>query len=205
MLGLLFYLIPVFKYFSGIFNAYFSKNMGMTFDKLFAYAITYILEIKTVFFGLDLGMKNHLKKHISKDTEDGKGYHYEYDRLDGKNNNPEKSAFYKLTGTVAYDALKNDDGTITEFSGWFAEEEAVNAYLKAVGRTNESYQTLNKKQREEILGTYVVPITSPGTFVDYTSYQVYTKTAEMTSYGYMTRDANTCVNSTYKRQNGTCW
>lgn len=144
-----------------------------------------------------------LKKHISKDTEDGKGYHYEYDRLDGKNNNPEKSAFYKLTGTVAYDALKNDDGTITEFSGRFAEEEAVNAYLKAVGRTNESYQTLNKKQREEILGTYVVPITSPGTFVDYTSYQVYTKTAEMTSYGYMTRDANTCVNSTYKRQNGT--
>lgn len=144
-----------------------------------------------------------LKKHISKDTEDGKGYHYEYDRLDGKNNNPEKSAFYKLTGTVAYDALKNDDGTITEFSGWFAEEEAVNAYLKAVGRTNESYQTLNKKQREEILGTYVVPITSPGTFVDHTSYQVYTKTAEMTSYGYMTRDANTCVNSTYKRQNGT--
>lgn len=144
-----------------------------------------------------------LKKHISKDTEDGKGYHYEYDRLDGKNNNPEKSAFYKLTGTVAYDALKNDDGTITEFSGWFAEEEAVNAYLKAVGRTNESYQTLNKKQREEILGTYVVPITSPGTFVDYTSYQVYTKTAEMTSYGYMTRDANTCINSTYKRQDGT--
>lgn len=144
-----------------------------------------------------------LKKHISKDTEDGKGYHYEYDRLDGKNNNPEKSAFYKLTGTVAYDALKNDDGTITEFSGWFAEEEAVNAYLKAVGRTNESYQTLNKKQREEILGTYVVPITSPGTFVDYTSYQVYTKTAEMTSYGYMSRDANTCINSTYKRQDGT--
>lgn len=144
-----------------------------------------------------------LDSKISWDDEDGKGYHYEYDRLDGKNNNPEKSAFYKLTGTVAYDALKNDDGTITEFSGWFAEEEAVNAYLKAVGRTNESYQTLNKKQREEILGTYVVPITSPGTFVDYTSYQVYTKTAEMTSYGYMTRDANTCVNSTYKRQNGT--
>lgn len=140
-----------------------------------------------------------LKKHISKDTEDGKGYHYEYDRLDGKNNNPEKSAFYKLTGTVAYDALKNDDGTITEFSGWFAEEEAVNAYLKAVGRTNESYQTLNKKQREEILGTYVVPLGSGSG----TSYQVYTKTAEMTSYGYMTRDANTCVNSTYKRQNGT--
>ena len=33
-----------------------------------------------------------------------------------------------------------------------------------------------------------------------TSYQVYTKTAEMTSYGYMTRDANTCVNNTFGRQ-----
>ena len=88
--------------------------------------------------------KNHtvgLEKHISKDTEDGEGYHYEYDRLDGKNNNPNKSAFYKLTGTVAYDALKNDDGTITEYSGWFAEEEAVNAYLKAAGPSPISKRT----------------------------------------------------------------
>lgn len=141
-----------------------------------------------------------LEKHISKDTEDGKGYHYEYDRLDDKNNNPEKSAFYKLTGTVAYDALKNKDGTITTYSGWNAERDAVNDYLKAVGRKGESYDTLSRKQKQEILGTYVVPITSPGFFGDDITYQVYTKTAEMTSYGYMTRDANTCVNSTFGRQ-----
>ena len=150
--------------------------------------------------------KNHtvgLQDYISKDTEDGSGYHYEYDRLDGKNNNPEKSAFYKLTGTVAYDALKNEDGSITTYSGWNAERDAVNDYLKAVGRKGESYDTLSRKQRQEILGTYVVPITSPGLLVDYTTYQVYTKTAEMTSYGYMTRDANTCVNSTYQRQDGS--
>lgn len=150
--------------------------------------------------------KNHtvgLQDYISKDTEDGQGYHYEYDRLDGKNNNPEKSAFYKLTGTVAYDALKDENGNIAEYSGLFAERNAVNAYLEAVGRTNESYWTLTDKQKDEILGTYVVPITSPGFFVDNVTYQVYTKTAEMTSYGYMTRDANTCVNSTYKRQDGT--
>lgn len=147
-----------------------------------------------------------LKKYISKDTEDGKGsYHYEYDRLrgEGENKNPEKSAFYKLTGTVAYDALKNADGTITTYSGWNAERDAVNDYLKAVGRKGESYDTLSWKQKQEILGTYVVPITSPGLLVDYTTYQVYTKTAEMTSYGYMTRDANTCVNSTYQRQDGS--
>lgn len=147
--------------------------------------------------------KNHtvgLQDYISKDTEDGSGYHYEYDRLDGKNNNPEKSAFYKLTGTVAYDALKNEDGSITTYSGWNAERDAVNDYLKAVGRKGESYDTLSRKQRQEILGTYVVPITNDSSFGSYTTYQVYTKTAEMTSYGYMTRDANTCVNSTFGRQ-----
>lgn len=150
--------------------------------------------------------KNHtvgLQDYISKDTEDGKGYHYEYDRLDGKNNNPEKSAFYKLTGTVAYDALKNKDGSITTYSGWNAERDAVNDYLKAVGREGESYDTLNWKQKQEILGTYVVPITNDSGFGSYTTYQVYTKTAEMTSYGYMTRDANTCVNSTFGRQYNT--
>ena len=133
-----------------------------------------------------------LEKHISKDTEDGKGYHYEYDRLDGKNNNPNKSAFYKLTGTVAYDALKNGDDIIE----YTSKKDAVDAYLKDAGRINESYETLSKKEREEILGTYVVPITTGSK----TIYQVYTKTAEMTSYGYMTRDANTCVNSTFGRQ-----
>lgn len=156
----------------------------------------------------DQNHKVGLEDRITKDTEDGKGSHYEYNRDQwydpysnrwySNNNNPDKSAFYKLTGTVAYDALKNDDGSITTYSGWFAEENAVNAYLVAVGRTNESYQTLNKKQREEILGTYVVPLYSSS--ADFPTYQVYKKTAEMTSYGYMTRDANTCVNNTFGRQ-----
>ena len=137
-----------------------------------------------------------LKDYISKDTEDGKKghYHYEYDRLrgEGENKNPEKSAFYKLTGTVAYDALKNGDDIIE----YTSKKDAVDAYLKDAGRINESYETLSKKEREEILGTYVVPITTGSK----TIYQVYTKTAEMTSYGYMTRDANTCVNNTFGRQ-----
>ena len=134
-----------------------------------------------------------LEKHISMDTEDGQGYHYEYDRLDGKNNNPNKSAFYKLTGTVAYDALKNGDDIIE----YTSREKAIKAYREATGKTSKDISD------EEILGTYVVPITSPGFLWDEVTYQVYTKTAEMTSYGYMTRDANTCVNSTYSRQDGT--
>lgn len=95
-----------------------------------------------------------LEKHISKDTEDGKGYHYEYDRLDGKNNNPNKSAFYKLTGTVAYDALKNGDDIIE----YTSREKAIKAYREATGKTSKDISD------EEILGTYVVPITPPASF-----------------------------------------
>lgn len=139
-----------------------------------------------------------LEKHISKDTEDGKGYHYEYDRLDGKNNNPNKSAFYKLTGTVAYDAVK--DKKTGKVKTYYDYGSALEAYLEATGKTRRDF---SDDEWAAIYGTYVVPITSPGFLWDEVTYQVYTKTAEMTSYGYMTRDANTCVNSTYSRQDGT--
>lgn len=139
-----------------------------------------------------------LKKYISKDTEDGKGsYHYEYDRLrgEGENKNPEKSAFYKLTGTVAYDAVKdNKTGEVKTFYDYYS---ALDAYLEATGKTRNDF---SDAEWDAIVGTYVVPITNDSGFGSYTTYQVYTKTAEMTSYGYMTRDANTCVNSTFGRQ-----
>lgn len=142
----------------------------------------------------DQNHKVGLEDRITKDTEDGKGSHYEYNRDQwydpysnrwySNNNNPDKSAFYKLTGTVAYDALTKN-GEVIEYSSRGA---AIQAYRNAVKGT-----TLTD---EEILGTYVVPLGSGSG----TSYQVYTKTAEMTSYGYMTRDANTCVNNTFGRQ-----
>lgn len=136
-----------------------------------------------------------LKKYISKDTEDGKGsYHYEYDRLrgEGENKNPEKSAFYKLTGTVAYDAVK--DNKTGEVKTYYDYGSALEAYLEATGKTRQDF---SDDEWAAIYGTYVVPLYSSSPFP---TYQVYTKTAEMTSYGYMTRDANTCVNSTFGRQ-----
>lgn len=144
-----------------------------------------------------------LKKHISKDTEDGKGsYHYEYDRLrgEGENKNPEKSAFYKLTGTVAYDAVK--DEKTGEVKTYYNYGSALEAYLEATGKTRQDF---SDDEWAAIYGTYVVPITSPGLLVDHITYQVYKKTAEMTSYGYMTRDANTCVNATFSRQYEDSW
>lgn len=151
-----------------------------------------------------------LDSKISWDDEGGKGNgHYEYDR-GNPNNCPDKSAYYKLTGTVAYDPIK-ENGNIKLYQGGFddywywvsAEDQAINAYLKATG-SNETAASLTKKERDAIVGTYVVKIGTTGTnSTGESGYQVYLKTSELTAYGYMTRDANTCINSTYKRQDGT--
>lgn len=153
-----------------------------------------------------------LDSKISWDDEGGKGSgHYEYDR-GNRNNNPDKSAYYKLTGTVAYDPIKDKDGSIKLYQGQWgdywnpgisAEDEAINAYLKATG-SSKTYRDLTTKERNAIVGTYVVKIgTTDTNSTGESGYQVYLKTSELTAYGYMSRDANTCINSTYKRQNGT--
>ena len=150
-----------------------------------------------------------LDSKISWDDEGGEGDgHYEYDRGDA-NNNPDKSAYYKLTGTVAYDPIK-ENGNIKLYQGGYdgwdwvsAEDQAINAYLKATG-SNKTAANLSKKERDAIVGTYVVRIGTTGTnSTGKSGYQVYLKTSELTAYGYMSRDANTCINSTYKRQDGT--
>lgn len=153
-----------------------------------------------------------LDSKISWDDEGGEGSgHYEYDR-GNRNNNPDKSAYYKLTGTVAYDPIKDKDGSIKLYQGQWgdywnpgisAEDEAINAYLKATG-SSKTYRDLTTKERNAIVGTYVVKIGTTGTnSTGESGYQVYLKSSELTAYGYMTRDANTCINSTYKRQDGT--
>ena len=158
-----------------------------------------------------------LKKKVSFDNEGGKGNgHYEYDR--GENIHPDKSAFYKVTGKVLYDAVKDGTGKVTFFgfeenpyTPWDtrdkdrARNEAFEAYLNETGKTEEYNNLSPQKQkefREKIEQTYIVEIGPSGSNSDSPSgYQVYTQIANMTAYGYMTRDANTCINRTYNRPN----
>lgn len=143
-----------------------------------------------------------LDSKISFDNEGGKGPgHYEYER--GENNHPNQSAFYKVTGTVVYDAVK-ENGKVKLFG---SSNAAFNAYLEETGQT-ETYRNLGWREkkafREKIKQTYIVEIGSSDSNPNSPSgYQVYTQSADMTAYGYMTRDANTCINRTYKRQDGT--
>lgn len=169
----------------------------------------------------DLGTTVGLKSTISKDSEDGQSSHFEYDR-DDPNKNPSKSAFYKLTGTVAYDAVKTDDNKdvkLFEKGETFHDErleynrlnyynadeglvDAVNTYLERTGRTGKTYDTLTKKELNDIIGTYVVELgRTQNNQKGPVGYQVYLKSSSLEAYGYMSRDANTCVNKTYRNQN----
>ena len=129
-----------------------------------------------------------LEDTITFDSEDGKkgSGHYEYNRGSNyKNTLPTKSAYYKLTGTVVYDAVKDSDGNVTKY---WNRETAKQAYCNETGR---AYDTVS----EEDFAKYVVKVGG--------KYQVYTKSSQLEAYGYMTRDANTCVNQTYRRQYDT--
>lgn len=167
------------------------------------------------------GTKVGLKSTISKDSEDGQSSHFEYDR-DDPNKNPSKSAFYKLTGTVAYDAVKTDDNKDVRlfekgetfhddrleydyYNYYNADEglkDAVNTYLERTGRTGKTYDNLTKKELNDIIGTYVVELgRTQNNKKGPVGYQVYLKSSSLEAYGYMSRDANTCVNKTYRNQN----
>ena len=168
----------------------------------------------------NLGTTVGLQSTISKDTENGKSSHFEYDR--GKpNNHPSKSAFYKLTGTVAYDAVKTDDNTDVKlfekgktfhdnrleydyYNQKNADEglvEAVNTYLKRTRQTGKTYDNLTKEELNDIIGTYVVELgRTQNNQKGPVGYQVYLKSSSLEAYGYMSRDANTCVNKTYQNQ-----
>ena len=122
-----------------------------------------------------------------------KSGHYEYDRGD-PNNHPNASAFYKVTGTVAYDAVK-ENGKVKLFTD---QEEAVKAYLTAVGY-GKTYEQLNEKEKQEILSTYVVQLGPTRTNSSSPKgYQVYKKSSTMTAYGYMSDDNNTCGNALFE-------
>lgn len=169
----------------------------------------------------NLGQKVGLQSTISKDTEDGKSSHFEYDRGD-PNNNPSKSAFYKLTGTVVYDAVKTEDNKgvkLYEKGKTFHDErleygylnyynadeglvKAVNDYLEGTRQTGKTYDNLSKEELNDIIGTYVVELGhTQNNKKGPVGYQVYLKSSSLEAYGYMSRDANTCVNKTYRNQN----
>lgn len=119
---------------------------------------------------------------------DGSKGHYEYERQDtgswiapDSNNYPHESAYYRLTGTIAYNSL--EDGK--EYGTRKAAEKALDKW-RAEHPDAEDYKpnivALSKKDKwdREII-----------------VYKAYTYESSLTAYGYMSKDSNTCVNSGY--------
>lgn len=114
--------------------------------------------------------------------------HYEYERRYKKgwiapdsNNYPHESAYYRLTGTIAYNSL--EDGK--EYGSKREAEQALADWVKDHPNDKDykpNIVALSKKDKwdREII-----------------VYKAYTYESSLTAYGYMSKDSNTCVNSGY--------
>lgn len=120
---------------------------------------------------------------------DGSKGHYEYERGNGratwidKDNDqyPHASAYYRLTGTIAYNSL--EDG-------------------KEYGSKSEAKQALDKwraehPDAEDYKPNVVALKKTAANGYTFTVYKAYTYESSLTAYGYMSKDSNTCVNSGY--------
>lgn len=149
------------------------------------------------------GTEAKFMNQISYDNEDnktGKG-HYEYPRASWGNNNwiapnsdqyPTESAYYKLTGTVAYDSLKQSDGTTCKFRS----EDEAQWYL-------DRYMSNLSTEEKKGLNPQIVTMYTDQNYTEQGKiYKVYLRTSDLTTYGYMSKDSNTCVNSSYGTDRG---
>lgn len=149
------------------------------------------------------GTEAKFMDQISYDNEDnktGKG-HYEYPRTSWGNNNwiapnsdqyPTESAYYKLTGTVAYDSLKQSDGTTCKFRS----EDEAQWYL-------DRYMSNLSTEEKKGLNPQIVTMYTDQNYTEQGKiYKVYLRTSDLTTYGYMSKDSNTCVNSSYGTDRG---
>lgn len=124
---------------------------------------------------------------------DGSKGHYEYERGNGRNTwidkdndqYPHASAYYRLTGTIAYNSL--EDGK--EYGTRKAAEKALDKW-RAEHPDAEDYKpniVELKKTETDWWGNEYETIV----------YKAYTYESSLTAYGYMSKDSNTCVNSGY--------
>lgn len=121
---------------------------------------------------------------------DGSKGHYEYERGNGRgagwidkdtDQYPHASAYYRLTGTIAYNSL--EDGK--EYDTWNDANKALADWVKDHPNDKDykpNIVALSKKDKwdREII-----------------VYKAYTYESSLTAYGYMSKDSNTCVNSGY--------
>ena len=136
-----------------------------------------------------------LIERVTLDLEEGRGDgHYEFPRASWDNsryytnpipdNAPTTSSYYRVTGTVAYGSLKDDTtGKMRDFDDRATALEEAKKYAEA-----------NKIDPSQITVVAVYPNQNK----DSTPvYHAYLYKSNMTAYGYMTKESNTCINKSF--------
>lgn len=137
--------------------------------------------------------------------------HYEYPRAswDGapewRNNAPDESAYYKVTGKVSYGKCgKAFEATAT---GWdwrsgktyFTEEDYVRAKA-AADAALEAYKKDHANDGMDLSKAKVVEIYKNQNKNGERYYQIYLYESNLTAYGYLSDSSNTCGNAHYNAQ-----
>ena len=141
----------------------------------------------------NVGLDNKISYDEATGEEKG---HFEYERGD-TNNHPKASAFYKVTGTVAYGKQGNaykatPSGRDLFGNKYYTDED----YAAARGRAEAALAQYKK----ECPDAQVVEICEDQNEYGGRYYQIYLYQSDLTAYGYMTRDANVCTNATAYKQ-----
>lgn len=133
--------------------------------------------------------------------------HYEYPRASWdkdhgwaikskKNNAPTKSVFYKVEGKVAYGKLDGKyEATPTGWLGTYTEKD----YAAARGRAEAALA----KYKKEYPDAQVVEICKDQDKYGERYYQIYLYQSDLTAYGYMSDDNNTCGNALFNPNDWT--
>lgn len=134
------------------------------------------------------------------DDKDDTG-HYEYpraswDNKNAKNNAPTKSVFYKVTGQVAYGKLGNKYEA-TPTGGLFGNKYTDEDYAVAKKRAEDAlaaYQAAHPELKDaQVVEIYTDQTKGGG----HRYYQIYLYQSDLTAYGYMSDDNNTCGNALF--------
>lgn len=143
--------------------------------------------------------KAGLAKNIGFDKTDGIQGYYEYARTENQehNNNPTKSAFYRLIGTVVYDALTDTDGTVQHYA---THDKAVAAYKAAMEAQGKEVTDADIQRQVVRLSDQSWYDANKGT-PETVWYQVYLNNSKLSAYGYMDVSSNKCANVTKARWN----
>lgn len=114
--------------------------------------------------------------------------HYEYQRkytgswiAPDSNNYPHESAYYRLTGTIAYNSL--EDGK--EYDTWDDANNALADWAKDHSNDTDYKPNIVALSKKDEWGQKIIV------------YKAYTYESSLTAYGYMSKDSNTCVNIGY--------